>query len=198
VAALVGKHATPIVKERTVTVYYKVLDEHRRSVHGGDHEWGAPRGGPGKWTPLIENIEPCKRGYHLVTKEQLPHWLGPTIWIAEGRGEHVAQDIKHVFGQARLLRRVPGWDLTVCKKITLQIDRELATLRNDTQFLAFADLTEQFLDGKISQEEYSSCSYYHDYSSYYSSYSYSYYYYYSYSYYYSRYAELLTERLGLE
>ena len=91
--------------------FYKVLAADGSACHGGSGKWHLPKGKrPGKWMPVIENIAPCERGYHLVTLAQLPQWLGETIWIAEGRGEHLEQLDKHVFSQAQLIRKIDSWD----------------------------------------------------------------------------------------
>ena len=80
---------------------YKVLGPGRRAYHGGSGVWLAPP----KWMPKINKPEPCVRGYHLVTISQLINWLGPQIWIAEGRGETVSDSTKSVWAQARLIRK---------------------------------------------------------------------------------------------
>ena len=91
--------------------YYKVLAEDGSACHGGSGKWHLPKGKrPGKWMPKLTDITPCQRGYHLVTLEQLPQWLGATIWVAEGRGEHIKESDKHVFSQARLLYKVDAWN----------------------------------------------------------------------------------------
>jgi len=92
-------------------IYYKILDRDETSLHGGTGTWHQPRGKrPGKWMPTITPVVSCQSGYHLCTIDQLVTWLGPVIWVAEGRGEHVDQSDKHVFGQARLLHRLDTWN----------------------------------------------------------------------------------------
>ncbi len=59
--------------------YYKIISADNKSCHGGDFNWAAylPNGKkPGKWTPRIENVVACKKGYH-VTK----YW---NMWYEEG------------------------------------------------------------------------------------------------------------------
>ena len=91
--------------------YYKVLNADGTPCNGGSGTWNLPHGKrPGKWMPEIANIIPCSRGYHLCEPKHLIHWLGPTIWEAEGHGHAIAQDGKIVFAQARLLRRVTTWN----------------------------------------------------------------------------------------
>ena len=93
---------------------YKVLAKGRRSCNGGRTIYPAPKGGkPGAWTKKRYRVVPCISGYHLVTADRVSTWFhnGFEVWEAEGRGEHV-RDVsryfgaKHVFSQARLIRRV--------------------------------------------------------------------------------------------
>jgi len=94
-----------------MTAFYKVLGRDGTPHHGGTGTWHLPNGRrPGKWMPTITPVVPCQSGYHLCTIDQLVTWLGPVIWVAEGRGEHVDQSDKHVFGQARLLHRLDTWN----------------------------------------------------------------------------------------
>ena len=61
--------------------------------------------------PKIENIEPCKRGYHLCEGEtQLVSWLGPSIWEAEWRGDRIDARDKIVVSEARLVRKLATWN----------------------------------------------------------------------------------------
>ena len=93
-----------------MTVYYKFLDPGGRSCWS-DCTWHLPDGErPGKWMPEITGLVPCQRGYHVATIDQLVDWLGPELWEVECRGEHIDHGDKHVFGQARLVRRIDGWN----------------------------------------------------------------------------------------
>jgi len=94
--------------------YYKVLDLDGSSCHGGTGKWHLPRYSrgkwiPGEWMPKIEDIVPCESGYHLCRRQDLVHWLGPTIYVAEARGAIVENDNKVVTQESRLLERLP-WD----------------------------------------------------------------------------------------
>lgn len=135
--------------------YYKVLGEDAESYHGGIGSWHKPVGKrPGKWMPNISEIHPCKRGYHLVTIDQLPQWLGPTIWRAEGRGEHKIHSDKHVFSQARLLSPVVEWDLQVAKWWALECLEHALPLYEkrvpgDTRLRSECALIRRFLNGEI-------------------------------------------------
>jgi hypothetical protein len=92
--------------------YYKVLAADGISPqHGGSGKWFIPKGKRmGKWMPAIKNIRPCARGYHFVNIEQLPQWLGPTLYEIEVRGQIIHQADKSVAEQARLIRKVETWN----------------------------------------------------------------------------------------
>jgi hypothetical protein len=93
-----------------MTVCYKSLDPGGRSRFG-DGTWHLPDGErPGKWMPEITGLVPCQRGYHVATPDQLVDWLGPELFEVECRGEHIDHGDKHVFSQARLVRRISTWN----------------------------------------------------------------------------------------
>src|SRR5690606_20862783 len=60
--------------------------------------------------PEITRLVPCQQGYHVAADNQLIDWLGPELWEVECRGEHIALGDKHVFGEARLVRRIDAWN----------------------------------------------------------------------------------------
>src|SRR5690606_1262980 len=92
------------------TVYYKCLGPGGRSRFG-DGTWHLPDGGrPGEWMPEITGLVPFQRGYHVAAGNQLVDWLGPELFEVECRGEHIDHGDMHVFGQARLVRRVDTWN----------------------------------------------------------------------------------------
>jgi hypothetical protein len=92
--------------------YYKVLAADGISPqHGGLGKWFIPKGKRmGKWMPAIKDIQPCARGYHFVNIEQLPQWLGPTLYEIEVRGQIIHEADKSVAEQARLIRKVETWN----------------------------------------------------------------------------------------
>ena len=92
--------------------YYKVLAADGVSPqHCGSGKWFIPKGKRmGKWMPAIKDIQPCIRGYHFVNIEQLPQWLGPTLYEIEVRGQIIHEADKSVAEQARLIRKVETWN----------------------------------------------------------------------------------------
>lgn len=91
---------------------YKALGPGATACHGGTGSWHRPSGErPGKWMPLVKDPVPCERGYHLCRDlRDALRWLGPELWVAEGRGAMVEADDKVCVAQARLLRRVETWN----------------------------------------------------------------------------------------
>jgi len=95
----------------TKMTYYKVLAADGCSpVHGGTGKWFLPKGKlVGKWMPAIKPVL-CQQGYHFVTLDQLPRWVGPTLYEIEVRGEVLTAEDKSVAEQARLIKRVDTWN----------------------------------------------------------------------------------------
>jgi hypothetical protein len=89
-----------------MTDYFKVLDHDGSAYHGGRGKWRK-----GRWRSVRGELIPCERGLHLCTIEQLPPWLGPTIWRAEVHpdSEIIEADDKVVVRKARVVERLP-WD----------------------------------------------------------------------------------------
>src|SRR5690606_38349146 len=114
VRAPLGRPAVPLRLRdpggQPMTVYYKCLDPGGRSRFGTG-TWHLPDGvRPGKWMPEITRLVPCQQGYHVAAENQLIDWLGPELFEVECRGEHIDHGDKHVFGQARLVRRISTWN----------------------------------------------------------------------------------------
>ena len=90
--------------------YYKALDLTGRACHGGQGQWSLPTDdGPGEWMPEIQDIQLCRRGYHLCRESDVVYWLAPTIYRAEMRGVSIEGGDKIVVSQARLLTRCDQW-----------------------------------------------------------------------------------------
>jgi hypothetical protein len=61
--------------------------------------------------PEVEGeLEPCVNGYHVVTLEQLPDWLGERIFEVEVGKEILPDDDKSVVRTCRLTRECTGWN----------------------------------------------------------------------------------------
>lgn len=102
-------------------VLYKSLGWFRLTRNGG---YGRYRRA-GQWMPPIRYPRPCQRGYHLASLRQMLvyDWIGPVLWVAEGRGDFKTQSDKTVFEQVRLVRRT-GWN----RKLATEFGRHLEDL----------------------------------------------------------------------
>ena len=92
--------------------FYKVLNSDGSCFWGGRGKWFLPRSKrPGKWIPPIGGmLSACSNGYHVLTLEQLPRWLGPSIFEVEVKGDGIQQPDKHLYPQARLIRKLGKWN----------------------------------------------------------------------------------------
>jgi hypothetical protein len=73
--------------------------------------WTVPRAGePGAWVEVSGPVALCANGIHACTADQLPHWLGPELWLIELGGEILEAADVLVASRARLLAPVSAWD----------------------------------------------------------------------------------------
>ena len=143
-----------------MTTYYKVLGENGECFHGGVGEWPLPRDKrPGKWMPEIAGrIEACRNGYHLVTASQLIEWLGPTLWVAEGKGDTDVQTDKTAFRKARLISQVTKWNERTARIFACDCaERSLHLFEkaypNDKRPRTAIEVARRFVEGKATKEE---------------------------------------------
>jgi hypothetical protein len=73
--------------------------------------WPQPSAaGPGDWVEAGGEAHACVRGVHACTKETLPYWLGPELYVIELEGAITRAESKVVAERGRLVRRVEAWD----------------------------------------------------------------------------------------
>jgi len=96
----------------TNEILFKVTGPNATPCHGGTGKWYKPHSQkrPGKWMPLIKDIYPCRKGYHVCEGQQILKWLGKELYEVEIRGEQIEQEDKIVAQQARLVRRIKNWN----------------------------------------------------------------------------------------
>jgi hypothetical protein len=86
---------------------YKVLIN-GKSCYGGEFKWSLPEDGKlGEWTPVIDDVKMCERGYHLTT--HYIHWSNKdNIEVYEAEGDVVEFDgyDKVVCSRVRLLKKI--------------------------------------------------------------------------------------------
>ncbi len=138
---------------------YKVLDTDG-SARMGVGSWHLPKGKrPGKWMePIKGRLKPCSNGYHLCRKQDLIHWLGPRIFVAEYRGDELVEsDDKVVVREARLVRELHWNDTTArlfaadCAEHTLHIFEEVCP--DDKRPAEAIEAARKFARGEITQDE---------------------------------------------
>jgi hypothetical protein len=72
--------------------------------------WPQPRDGePGAWIETAA-VEPCRRGVHACTREDLPYWLQDELWEIELDGDVQRVGHKLVAQRGRLVRRIAAWN----------------------------------------------------------------------------------------
>lgn len=95
-----------------MTKLYKIVGLEGEPLHGGTGKWTLPKGKhPSKWMPKIENVEACRRGYHLIPAKAIVEWLPRAphtgyLCEAEGYGASDKNGDKIAFAEARLLEVV--------------------------------------------------------------------------------------------
>lgn len=99
-----------------MTKWYKLLDSEGRACNNDGNRWQWPlptknadgSWTPGEWTSIIQNIEMCARGYHLVDAAHILRWRGDTLWEAEiaPNAEKIEDGGKAVVSSCRLTRQI--------------------------------------------------------------------------------------------
>jgi hypothetical protein len=63
----------------------------------------------GEWVEVDGPLEWCGNGIHACRIQDLPHWLGEELWVAELDGETLVAPDSIVARRARLLEPVEAW-----------------------------------------------------------------------------------------
>jgi hypothetical protein len=145
----------------TQETLYKFTDVAGRPIHNGTGRWLLPKNGlPGEWMPVVADPKACYRGYHLVTGERLLRWIGPALWVAEGRGKCDSSEAdKLCFEQARLVRRVEGWNERTQRVFACDCAERVVRLCGDDPRPAEAiRVARLYADGNATIEELSAAS----------------------------------------
>jgi len=109
--------------------------------------------------PNITDLDPCISGYHLLRVVGLLDWLGPAIWVAEGRGKHLAKDCNvEVYESARLISRVETWNdraarIFACDCAEHVLPIWTAEYPDDHRPAKAIEVARRFANGKASAEE---------------------------------------------
>jgi len=108
---------------------------------------------PGAWTPPVSNLVKCEYGYHLCDCTQLSRWCQATLWLAEGRGEHITDEEKHLFAEARLLAPVEMWNERTARLFACDCAERVVHLANDERSMNAIAVARHFANGEATQEE---------------------------------------------
>ena len=83
-----------------MTRYYKWMADGKPIYAAGSY---AP---PGEWQPRIEGeLTACRRGYHILTWEQVPYWCGTELIEVEAQDVEIERDDKCVCRTWREVKR---------------------------------------------------------------------------------------------
>ena len=138
---------------------FKVLNKNGSPIYGTGTWSLAKDGQPGKWMPPIKGaLAPCANGYHLCREHDLIHWLGPTIYEAEHRGDRVDDADKVVVREARLLRKVEAWTETAARLFACDCAERVLHIYekqypNDKRPRRAIEIARQFAAGHASRSE---------------------------------------------
>jgi hypothetical protein len=130
---------------------YKVLAADGSAYHGGAGKWSLV----GDWMPPVVNIKPCVRGYHLCEgASDLVLWLGPTIWVAEWKGERIRHKDKCVVSEARLVSKYEHWNERTARLFAASCARDVLPIfekkrPNDDRVRKCIEAAERFANGEV-------------------------------------------------
>jgi hypothetical protein len=88
-------------------IAYKFLGPEGTSPFTG-FRWPLPNGAPAAWVDAA--IDPCRSGIHACRTDDLPLWIGHSLYEVELGGDIVELEDKLVAARGRLLRKVTAWD----------------------------------------------------------------------------------------
>jgi hypothetical protein len=89
---------------------YKFL-RHDRTTQITGFQWPSE-----EWVEVEGPLGWCENGIHACRLDDLPHWLGPELWVMELAGETVGAADCVVARRARLLDRIDAWSGGVARE----------------------------------------------------------------------------------
>jgi hypothetical protein len=69
-----------------------------------------------EWVEAEGPLGWCENGIHACRLDDLPHWLGPELWVMELAGETLAAADSIVARRARLVDRIDAWSGGVARE----------------------------------------------------------------------------------
>ena len=83
-----------------MTRYYKWMADGKPVYGTGEYAT------PGEWqTRIKRELQPCRRGYHILTAEQVPYWCGTDLIEVEAQDVEITQEYKCVCRTWREIKR---------------------------------------------------------------------------------------------
>ena len=132
--------------------YYKFTNEDGSSCNGGSGKWVRNR-----WRSVKGGIVPCSNGLHLCREQDLLHWFGPKLWIAEVDvgGEIVEQSDKFVVRRARVVEHVETWNERTARLFACDCAQKAMDLVGspDPRSLTAIEVARRYAQGKATRDE---------------------------------------------
>ncbi len=85
---------------------------------------------------VIGPLEPCRNGIHACRIEDVPHWIGPELWVIELDGEVQGAPTGVLARRGRLLERVEEWADGVAQEFADECARRAQRLAGETAIVA--------------------------------------------------------------
>lgn len=140
---------------------YKVLNNDGGLYHhDGTFRWSLPHDGQsGEWTPPIDgNLVACENAYHLLRDSDLLRWIGPRLYLAEYRGEHVDMDDKVLVREGRLRCALSTWNERTAQMFACDCAERVLflgeiTRPKDKRPQRAIEITRRYTNGKATEYE---------------------------------------------
>ena len=135
--------------------YYKFLtSDHKGPYSEFDFSTYLPRGKrPGKWLPVVEQLEMCNSGYHACEFADVLSWAEREMYEVELAGKLLPGDNKVTAQRLRFVRRVDAWNENTLRLFACWCVRQVWHLLTDERSRRAVEVAELFANGKATQEE---------------------------------------------
>lgn len=125
--------------------YLKFLEIGRR--HSLGEQWAAPL----NWSETTDH------GFLLCRKQDIFHWIAPTLWVVEAEGALPVYN-KVVASRVRLIREVEEWNETNQRLFAVDCAERVLTILekkypNDKHFKSAIDTARRFANGQAKEKE---------------------------------------------
>ena len=137
---------------------YKVLND-GKSCSGGTFDWTPylPHDGePGAWTPIVENVRLCNKGYHGTNAANVINFMnGNELWEVEPSEALYWDDEKRKFvcSSLRLVRKIEAYNDKNLRLFACWCLRQIWHLLTDERSKNAVEVLEKYANGEASKEE---------------------------------------------